>query len=304
MIADRRYAYGRDCLKEGDAGAATDLFRQTLELTPAWPPAWFALGEAMEMAGDIAGAIAAFESARRLSPDDTLGAGARLARLGLADAAMSLAYVAALFDEYAGRFDAHLVKALDYRGPAIVAAALRAVCDHTGRDFHFERAADLGCGTGLMAADIWTCVDAMFGVDLSPAMTEQARRSGYYAADGVVCGDIVPFLEAQGEGAFDLLLAADVFVYIGDLGPVLSAAQRVMDRGALFAFTVQSHAGDGFILGPDLRYHHSETDVRRKASASGLDVLHLEPCVTRQDAGKPVRGFMVVLGRQAAVDGR
>jgi predicted TPR repeat methyltransferase len=298
LTADRRYGYARDLLKEREFTAAADLFRQVLELTPQWAPAWFGLGEALEQIGDRQGAIEAFQRVRALLPEDILGAGVRLARLGVADARMTPGYVAALFDEYAERFDDHLVKALCYTGPQVVMEALESICRGTGRPFHFHRAADLGCGTGLMAAAMGKHVLSMYGVDLSPAMAKRACRSGLYAEDGVSCGDLVGFLAGQTAGTFDLLLAADVFVYIGDLASVFHAARCALQPGGLLAFSVQSDPGDGYRLGEDLRFHHSAAYLRQTAGAVGLSVLHLAPCVTRQDGGRPVEGLAAVLRRE------
>jgi predicted TPR repeat methyltransferase len=299
LAADRRYGYAQDLLKERDFAAAADLFRQVLELTPQWAPAWFGLGEALEQVGDRQGAVEAFGQARALLPDDTLGAGVRLARLGVADAGMTPAYVAALFDEYADRFDDHLVKALRYTGPQVVMEGLENICRSAGRPFQFHRAADLGCGTGLMAAALRQHVTIMHGVDLSPAMVEKARRSGFYAEGAVTFGDLVGYLAGQRAETFDLLMATDVLVYVGDLAPVFHAARRAMTQGGLFAFTVQAGAGERFRIGEDLRYHHSEAYLRDTARHAGLAVGMLSPCVTRQDRGKPVDSLVVVLSRGA-----
>jgi predicted TPR repeat methyltransferase len=297
LTADRRYGYAQDLLKERYFQAAADLFRQVLELTPLWAPAWFGLGEALEQIADRPGAIAAFERARALLPDDVLGAGVRLARLGVEDSGMAPAYVASLFNEYADRFDDHLVKALNYTGPEVIMTAIESVCRSAGRPFRFARAADLGCGTGLMAAAIGRHIDKLHGVDLSPAMAERARASGFYADDAVICGDLLNYLSHRGAETFDLLMAADVFVYIGDLTPVLAAARRAMKPDGLLAFTVQASAGEGYRLGEDLRYHHAEAYLRKAANEACLGIELLSSCVTRYDGGKPVAGLVLVLRR-------
>ncbi len=176
LAADRRYGYARDLLKDGEAAAAADLFRQTLELAPGWAPAWFGLGEAAEAAGATDQAVAAYRRVLALSPDDPYGATPRLARLGAGEAGMTSSYVAALFDEYAPRFELHLTQALDYRGPQILLAALDAVAPQR----RFGEAMDLGCGTGLMAEAIRDRVAAIDGVDVSAAMVAQARKRGIY----------------------------------------------------------------------------------------------------------------------------
>ena len=128
--------------------AAAELFEQTLERAPNWAAAWFALGEAREKLGDLDAAARAFRETLAADPADAQGAAARLALIGRGEAAGALppAYVARLFDDYAWRFDKHLIKNLGYRAPALIADALSAVAP----DRRFASALDLGCGTGLM----------------------------------------------------------------------------------------------------------------------------------------------------------
>ncbi len=127
-IADRRYAYARSAAKDGDWAAAAEVLEQALERAPAWPPALFALGEAKEKLAEREGAVAAFRACLAADPADAQGAAARLALLGEGDSARDLprAYVARLFDDYAPRFDRHLVEGLAYRGPALIAQAIEA----------------------------------------------------------------------------------------------------------------------------------------------------------------------------------
>jgi predicted TPR repeat methyltransferase len=302
LQADRRYAHARGYLKDGDHLAAADLFGQALELAPGWAPALMGLGEALEASGQTQAAIIAYRQARVAEPSDELGAGLRLARLGVAeaDSAMTQEYVAALFDEYAPRFDAHLTEVLEYRGPDIIVAALEEACKDAGREFHFDSALDIGCGTGLMAKALWRRVDAMHGIDLSPRMVEKALASGFYHESHLHVGDAVAFLESERGAQFDLLMAADVLVYLGDLARFFAAARRAMTLDALLVFTVQSKDGDGFEIGADLRYHHSEPYLRAATAAADLRLSSLRPCVTRTDAGKPVTGLVVVAERRDA----
>jgi predicted TPR repeat methyltransferase len=291
LAADRRYAYAREFLEAGDAAAAADLLRQTLERVPAWPPAWFALGEAEELAGDAGAAIAAFREARALDPLDRLGAGARLARMSAIPAAdaMSPAFVAGLFDQYADRFDTHLVDTLAYRGPELIATALGAR--------RFREALDLGCGTGLVARALQGRIDAIDGVDLSPRMLEKARATGLYRKLDV--GEAVAALGGISP-TYDLIVAADVLVYIGDLAPLFTAVARRLTVDGRFALTVQSVDCGHYRVGPDLRCHHSAAYIRVTAADAGLSIVSLEPCCTRLDAGNPVPGLLGILRHAAA----
>jgi predicted TPR repeat methyltransferase len=296
LTADRRYEYARAALEDCDGVAAADLFRQTLELVPGWPPAHFGLGEALALEGDSKGAAAAFARTLELAPEDALGASLRLARLGFHQAgdAMRPGFVAALFDEYADAFDGHLLEALGYRGPAIIMDALGTVCDRFQRSLQFASAIDLGCGTGLMARALAAYVGELDGVDLSPRMVAKAKATGLYR--NVHVGDATEMLRSSSD-RYSLIVAADVLVYIGDLAPLFAAAASALTAEGLFGFTVQKHEGEGFILGGDLRHHHSARYLRAAAGSNGFSILQLAECITRKDAGEDVPGLVAVLGR-------
>lgn len=308
LLADRRYAYARGLRDEGDLEAAADLALQALELAPGFAPALFLLGEVREAqhraapdaeeAGRLRGeAVTAYQAALALDPTDPLGAAVRLAALGAAEtgAAMSPAYVRRLFDDYAPRFERHLVEGLRYRAPEMIAAALRrATGPHVG-GFRVGAVLDLGCGTGLMARALAGAAERIEGVDLSPGMLRQAARTGLYAR--LDEGDLVEHLRGRPASAFDLVVAADVFVYLADLGPVFREAARVLRANGPFAFTVQAHDGEGVALGEDGRYAHSEAYLREAAASAGLGVAVLEAVSTRQDRGRDVPGLLAVLRR-------
>ena len=109
---------------------------------------------------------------------------------------MPAGYVRALFDQYARHYDLSLLEGLDYRGPQLLFDAVMAACDALGRDPWFDRALDLGCGTGLAGAVFAPRVDSLVGVDLSAAMIEQARRTGRY--NQLHVADVLEFLAREG----------------------------------------------------------------------------------------------------------
>ena len=295
VLADRRYERAKAYAAEGDFAAAADLLTQAIERAPHFASAWFALGEMCVRGGDRPGAVAAFRAALAADPLDRHGAGLNLARLGAAEAVMTPAYVRALFDEYAPRFDHALVEGLGYRGPALLCDALRAVATARRRPFQFTRAIDLGCGTGLVAEALCVCCDTIVGVDLSPAMAAAAGRKGLYGE--VAVGDMVAFLAGEAAGSCDLVIAGDAFVYLADLGPICGAAARALKPDGLFAFTTETHAGTGVVLGEKLRYAHGADHVRAALAAAGLMPLALDRAATRSENGAPVPGFVVVAGR-------
>ncbi|WP_245263360.1 class I SAM-dependent DNA methyltransferase [Azorhizobium doebereinerae] len=294
---DRRLDWARADLEAGDATAAAELMADTVREAPHFLAAWFLLGEARLAAGDTAGAAAAFAAARERDPADALGAGLRLAQLGgaAAEGAMSPDYVRTLFDQYAPRFDAALRENLAYRGPEVLSEAVEAACAAAGRAPRFAHALDLGCGTGLAAPLFAGRVAALDGVDLSPAMVARARALGLYARLEV--GEMGAALAAVPPGSLDLILAADALCYVGELGPIFRAAAAALAPGGLFAFTVETHAGDGLLLRETLRYAHGRALVTAEADGAGLAVHLLEDRSTRTEKGAPVPGLVAVLAR-------
>jgi predicted TPR repeat methyltransferase len=298
ITADRRYAFARHFAERGDLEAAIDLLTQTLELAPGFAAAWFALGDIQEKLGRGAEAVAAFRQVLNHDADDPYGASLRLMRLGAIDAAdMPANYVREVFDQYAGRFDDALTRGLAYKGPELLFAAVREACDARGREFHFGSMLDLGCGTGLGAVPFRPFVDRLAGVDLSSNMVELARRKNIY--DRLVVGGIMAFLEHEPAQAHQLVLAADVFAYFSNLAPVIAASTRALAANGLLAFTVETHAGGGIILGDKLRYAHSATHVRNTCESAGLNVALLTEASTRNEANIPVPGLVVVARRPA-----
>jgi predicted TPR repeat methyltransferase len=291
LVADRRYRFGCDLNARGAVADAADLFVQAAEAAPKFAPAWFALGEAREKLGDRAGAAAAFRRALDADHLDRCGAALHLARLGAGDpaTAMSPTYVRTLFDQYAPRFDAALA-GLDYQAPA----RLRAAVERARPGIVFDYVVDLGCGTGLAGAAFRPLARHLTGVDLSPAMLAQARAKHIY--DRLETGDLLEFLTAEPSAAYDLVIAADAFVYVHDLAPVADATARALRPGGLFAFTIETHQGSGVELGEKLRFRHGADHVR--AALGVFRLIELSLVTTRTEANEDVPGLLAV----AAVD--
>ncbi|MDI4665024.1 methyltransferase domain-containing protein [Xanthobacter autotrophicus] len=295
-VLDRRLDWARAFLAEGDARACAELLAETVADAPHFAAAWFLLGEARVALADRDGAAEAFARVRALDPDDALGAGLHLARLGAAPAAgaMSAAYVRTLFDQYADRFDTALREKLAYRGPELLFDALARAAAARGRPLAFAEGLDLGCGTGLAGVLFVRVVERLAGVDLSPAMLEKAAALGLYAR--LQAGEMGAALDAAPDASLDLVLAADALCYVADLTPFFHGARRTLRPDGLFALTLETHEGAGVILRDTLRYAHSADHVRALAAQAGLAVVLLEAASTRAEKGVPVPGLVCVLG--------
>jgi predicted TPR repeat methyltransferase len=283
LVADRRFDFARDLQLRGDLVAAADLLLQAIELVPGFASAWFTLAELREQLGERDAAIAAFRQAV-------------IADLGAERlSGMPPAYVRALFDQYAPKFETALVDDLRYRGPALLFKAVLSACAAARKPAFFMRAIDLGCGTGLAATAFANEVDEFIGIDLSPRMIERARLTGLYAKLEV--SEMVQGLRGRPDASADLILAADAMVYLADLAPLLAEARRVLVSGGVLAFTVETHGGEGVILGKGLRYAHGAGYVRRAIEAAGLVLSGLEDLSARNEDNIPVPGLVVVAGK-------
>ncbi|HEY0818336.1 MAG TPA: methyltransferase domain-containing protein [Rhizobacter sp.] len=220
-----------------------------------------------------------------------------LAGLGDAEAPprSPASYVQALFDAYAGDFDQHLVGVLRYRVPEGLAGPLAGL-----HPAPFRSALDLGCGTGLCGPLVRPLVQRLEGLDLSPRILEQARARGVY--DALHEGEIVEHLTglaARGQ-QHDLVLAADVFIYVGDLEPVFAALARVVPAGGVFCFSAETDGAreaDGFTLLPSLRYAHHEDHLRRLAERHGFEPARIARETVREEQRRPIEGLIVHLRR-------
>lgn len=299
LTADRRAAYAQDLALSGDAAAAADLQEQALERAPGWAAGWYLLGNYREQAGDLAGAADAWRKVLELSPDDIFGAGLKLALTGQATvpAAPPAEYVTALFDGYSNRFDTALVENLGYNVPEQLWAMIAARCE--GKP-SFVRVMDLGCGTGLFGSRVRSSTSWLEGYDLSDGMLNEARRKGFY--DHLASADIArPFDTGGRTEKAQLVAAADVYAYLGDLEPAISVAASLLATGGLFAFSLEA-AGPGITwrLQPSLRYCHGEDYVRSALETAGFSEVEVRKAEIRKDRGEAIQGLLVVARLRAS----
>lgn len=284
-----------------ELGRATDAlatFERLCTLAPGHALAWSHRGSLLRESGRHGDAAAAFREALRLGADPELHR-YYLAGLGAEGAppAPPRDYVERLFDGYAGDFDTHLVGTLGYRAHHELVDRVRRCAGATG----FESAIDLGCGTGLCGPLLRPLARRLTGLDLSSVMLDRSRAGGAY--DRLEHADATEFLAGTAE-RFDLVVAADVLIYIGDPAPLFAAVARAMSQG-LFAFSVEADdtgndAGPGWRLLPSLRYAHAKPHLLRLAQANGFEPVLVEQAPVRHDQGQAVDGLYVVLRRVRA----
>ncbi|MBA3476863.1 MAG: tetratricopeptide repeat protein [Lautropia sp.] len=277
-------------------------FDRALAIDPALGRAWSHRGGILQEMKRLDEAAESFRQALAHGADPDLNryylaaAGA-----GRPPAAAPPAYVKTLFDDYADEFDDHLVKVLHYRAPSTLATHLQAIAAQP-----FRSALDLGCGTGLCGPLLKPMAQRIKGVDLSGRMLEKARARGTY--EQLVQAEIVQFLSSTQE-RHDLVVAADVFIYIGNLEPVFRGVRRVMatpgqgvahppiSQEALFCFSAEvARPGvQDFELLPSLRYAHAEGYLRELAQAHDFDIVRIVHEPIRKDQREVIDGMFAYL---------
>jgi predicted TPR repeat methyltransferase len=210
-------------------------------------------------------------------------------------------YIAKLFDQYAERFDTHLVKGLSYNVPAEIVPMIREV---VSSDRQAWRVLDLGCGTGLVAAALGPGVGFLVGVDLSGNMLAKARANDVY--DRLEQADLVAMMQAEPAQSYTLVIAADVLIYFGSLDALVREARRVLQPDGVLAFSVEElivEAGAASVPlpSPDFqlrdtgRFVHGWDYIERLATESGFSVCAMKRTNGRVNLGKPVPTILVVL---------
>jgi predicted TPR repeat methyltransferase len=192
-----------------------------------------------------------------------------------------------LFDQCADRFEELLVGKLKYKAPELLFNLVES-CVHLGK----LDILDMGCGTGLVGARVYPLARTLTGVDLSSNMLKITRQRQIY--DSLICGELVEFLQGQTK-SFDLAVAADVFVYIGDLSKVFHGVRGALRAGGVFGFSVEAGEEQDFVLTATCRYAHSIAYLRKLAGEYGFAVDTIESGVIREQAGSDVVGYLAIL---------
>ena len=198
-------------------------------------------------------------------------------------------YVSSLFDRYASSFEQHLKNSLEYNTPRLLFDKMRGHLNGEGD------IADIGCGTGLMGEQLKSKAKRLVGIDLSQKMTDLAAKKKIY--DALHVSDFNVFLEGQ-QGKFDVVVAADVLNYVGDLNRTFTAVRQALRDEGLFAFTVEAAVDNGFRLQNSLRYSHAPNYCTETATRHGFSVALCERDFLRKEKTSDVFGYYFVLAKR------
>ena len=319
---------GLTLIDREDHAGAIDVLERARDIAPGFAPVQLALGSAYSATGEDHLAVTAMEAALQLDDSspiplerlakhhlrngrtrEAIGALRRVLRRDPdhAQAKYLLAgltgdkspeviarppddLIGELFDSYAARFDEHLTIGLQYDVPAQLARLLAAAGLSSDRS---RVIVDLGCGTGLVGSQLRPAASTLIGSDLSPRMLVRAQQRAVY--DELHREDLVATLARTRDA--DVIVAADVFIYVGVLEPTFAAAATALKPGGLLAFSIEISATEDVALLETLRYAHAPAYIERLAAANGFAIERAEPSVLRVDKESPIHGLLYVLRR-------
>ncbi|MDF1791877.1 MAG: tetratricopeptide repeat protein [Thalassobaculaceae bacterium] len=278
----------------GELQEAVEAYLQASDRMPDSDTVHFNVGLLLNRQGQPVDALIHLHRALEINPTREDARHLIAALEGRTTRAAPAEYVRKLFDAYAPSFEAHLVGDLQCR---IHLDMIGLVNQHRGAR-RFARALDLGCGTGLAGATARGFVDHLIGVDLSEKMLRHAEVKGVY--DALHTNDIESYLE-QSDEAVDLVLASDVFIYIGTLDATIRAIAEHMNPKALLSFSVEEEVpAASWILRPSGRFGHGDAYISSLMEENGLLVVDKLRTALRNERGQPISGIIYLAEKVAA----
>jgi predicted TPR repeat methyltransferase len=238
--------------------------------------------------GQLDMAVKNYEKALSIKPDYAVPQHMLNSLIGYTSKEPPKEYVKNLFDDFAERFDESLVDQLEYRLPFLIKELILKL-GPTGNKF--KKVIDLGCGTGLSGKGLRDISENLTGIDLSRNMVAKARKLEVY--DHLIEGDIIDILSTSPE-KYDLFIALDVFIYLGELTTIIKTVRDCCNKNALFIFSVESQMGDGYSLLKSARYSHSERYVLKTAS-DGFKLIESQAVNLRKEKDGWIVGKIFIL---------
>ena len=288
-FANAWVSLARTLRAKGSFEDALHALGRALELDPSMRSAALSYGHLLYRLDRLPQALEFYRNWLARSPDDPI-AQHMLAASGGEDCPTraSDSYVRSVFDDFAESFDRSL-QLLRYQAPRLL---YEAVCSALPRSEALD-ILDLGCGTGLCGPLLRPMARHLVGVDLSPKMLSLAAARGVY--DQLNCAELTEWLATC--RTFDLVMAADVLCYFGDLELALARVRGILTPGGCFACSLEA-APEGssqpFVLRPHGRYQHQRAYIEHSLARAGLPTVRISQAVLRYERKEPVTGHLVV----------
>jgi predicted TPR repeat methyltransferase len=289
--AEAHYNLGVAFKHKGQLDSSVASFQKAVTIKPDHVEAYKNLGIVFQDTGRLDEAILCMEKAITIKPDFHSAQHILNSLLGNTVDSAPKEYVEEVFNSYADDFEDSLVNDLGYTMPIL----LRKVISDLGLiNGKFKNVIDLGCGTGLVGERFRDIAEKLVGVDVSKNMILKAKKKNIY--DELYTDDIINRL-ASLETKFDLIISADVFVYIGNLLPLFQAVKKYSNHDSLFMFSTEHSDGQDFILRNTCRYAHSKEYILSVSKDVGFKLEFFAQSNLRKEKNSWVPGGAYVLSR-------
>jgi predicted TPR repeat methyltransferase len=183
-------------------------------------------------------------------------------------------YVNNLFNNYALYYDQHMQGALSYTLPQHLARLLHNVSLNK-----VKNAIDLGCGTGLCGNILREVSTHLTGVDIAAKMLLQARHKAIY--DQLIEEELISFLQHD-KSSYDLMLAADVLPYLGELDTFFLEISTHLTPGGYFLFSHEISPNQPWQLQDSARFSHHPDYIQQRCEEFKLKIIEQASVVGRQ----------------------
>ncbi|MBQ49224.1 MAG: hypothetical protein CMP10_17735 [Zetaproteobacteria bacterium] len=199
-------------------------------------------------------------------------------------------YVKDLFNGCSKTFDQQLLVNLNYTAPEIFTEIIKEISQKsTSTTPLFPKAADLGCGTGIIGKVIRPYSDFMEGVDLAGGMLDVAESKKIY--DVLNETDISSWLTETKPQQWNLIIMADVLLYLGDLGELIQKVKNALCSNSWFMFTTEENENsDSFHLQKSGRFAHSFAYTKSILESLSFSIYNYQRMPLRSQPGKQVMG--------------
>ncbi len=286
------------CFDQSKYNEAIELYIKVIELQPDYAEIYKFLGSLYDRIGNQTKAVHNYKTYLNYQPDDHSVIHIINALAGSTSEIAPPEYIEELFDDYAENFDRHLVSTLKYQIPENIGQIAKSLLS-TCYSKKFGNALDLGCGTGLVGQYVAPLCEVIEGIDLSSEMLEKAREKDIYSR--LIKCDVVAFLASDHQiRHYDLISAADVLIYLGDLNALFdNISQRLsVDNAAFFLFSIESITGEGFQLQPSGRYAHSSSYIESITTNHNFDIVINNETVIRTEGNQPIAGRIIAVKKK------
>ena len=273
----------------GKTDEALESYGKALRLKPDYIEAYNNRGIVFQDLGKLDDALKDYEKILDLNPGHLPTQHIVNSLRGYDSKSAPKEYVEEFFDSYANDFEQNLVEKLGYKMPTSLKKAL---IDRKLAPKKFNKAVDLGCGTGLVGIEFRDLVDTFVGIDLSIEMLRKAKEKNIY--DKLVTDELVSGLNKINAN-FDLFISADVFIYVGDLVALFEAVARYANNGALFIFSTEHMPGNHYKLQKTGRFAHSKDYITLIAKNFSFQLDYFEKCNLRKENNKWIVGGLYIL---------